>query len=118
VGNNWNIEGATFAAPPTNIAGNFTRAGTFGRNGLVGPAYHTWDMSMFKNFSITERFVAQFRCEGFNILNTPQFTNPTTNGTVPGISGTPATLHTGFNNGVSTRFSSERQLQFALRVTF
>jgi hypothetical protein len=118
VGNNWNIEGATFAAPPTNVAGNFTRAGTFGRNGLVGPAYHTWDMSMFKNFNITERFVAQFRCEGFNILNTPQFTNPTTNGTVPGISGTPATLHTGFNNGVSTRFSSERQLQFALRVTF
>jgi hypothetical protein len=116
VGGNWEVQGATFAAPPKNIAGNYIRAGTFGRNGLVGPDYRTWDMSMFKNFHITEQFIGQFRCEVFNLTNTPQFINPTTNGTVPGAPGT--TIATGFNSGVSTRFSSERQLQFAVRITF
>jgi len=116
VGGNWEVQGATFAAPPKNIAGNYIRAGTFGRNGLVGPDYRTWDMSMFKNFHIKEQFIEQFRCEVFNLTNTPQFINPTTNGTVPGAPGT--TIATGFNSGVSTRFSSERQLQFAVRITF
>jgi Carboxypeptidase regulatory-like domain/TonB dependent receptor len=115
-GNNWFVEGATFAAPPkAGVACNqatgagcfYTRPGTFGRNGLEGPLYRTWDMSMFKNFNITERFVGQFRAEGFNIFNTPQFQNPGASGNNGGV-----------NNGVSTRFSSERQLQFALRFTF
>ena len=106
-GNTWVVNGATFAAPPVNAAGNYTRPGTFGRNGLIGPGYHTWDMSMFKNFNITERFGGQFRIEGFNILNTPQFQNP-------GASGNPS----GVNNNVTTRFSSERQVQVALRFTF
>jgi len=108
VNGKWVVQNATFAAPPTNAAGVYTRPGTFGRNGLLGPGYHTWDMSWFKNFNITERFVGQFRAEGFNILNTPQYQNPGANGQAA----------TAVNGGVSTRFSSERQLQFALRFTF
>ncbi len=106
-GDTWAIEGGTFAAPPKNAGGFYTRAGTFGRNGLEGPLYRTWDMSMFKKVNITERFVGEFRCEGFNIFNTPQFQNPGSNGQASAV-----------NPKVSTRFSSERQLQFVLRVTF
>ena len=105
-GNNWTLNGATLSLAPTNAGNVFTRPGTLGRNAIYGPGMHTWDMSMFKNFNITERFVGQFRAEAYNITNTPQFTNPGGNN-----SG-------GLNGGVSTRFSSERQLQFAVRVTF
>jgi hypothetical protein len=33
---------------------------------------------LFKNFSIYERFKAQFRVEGLNAFNTPQFRSPNT----------------------------------------
>ena len=36
-----------------------------------GPAYYKWDMSVFKNFAITEHQHVQFRVSGFNFLNHP-----------------------------------------------
>lgn len=35
-----------------------------------------WDISIFKNFVIYERFRAQFRAEGLNAFNTPYFRSP------------------------------------------
>jgi hypothetical protein len=66
-------------------------------------------MSLFKSFDLTERTKLQFRTEGYNILNTPQFTNPDAN-----VSDGPG------NFGIirATRAFSERQIQFALRITF
>ena len=95
-------------APPTNGAGKFTRPGTLGRNHFYGPGYGTWDASLFKNFSLTERVKMQFRAEGFNLLNHPQYVNPDPN------------LNDGSNFGRinSTRQFSERQIQFAFRFTF
>ena len=67
-----------FALPPQNGSGKFIRPGTLGRNHFYGPGYGTWDASLFKNFTLTERVKLQFRAEGFNILNHPQYTNPNT----------------------------------------
>jgi hypothetical protein len=50
--------------------------GTVGRNALRGPGFFQWDLSLMKNFPITERFKMQFRADLFNILNHPNFTNP------------------------------------------
>lgn len=36
-----------------------------------GPAYFKWDMSVFKNFALTEKQKMQFRVSGFNFLNHP-----------------------------------------------
>jgi hypothetical protein len=98
----------TFSAPPTDaMSGNYTAVGTLGRNDVYGPGYHTWDSGVMKDFAI-ERFKLEFRGDYFNLLNHPQFTNASfqTNAldTTPGIA--------------STRFSSARELQLAVRITF
>src|SRR5205807_10448638 len=43
--------------------------GTAGRNSLYGPRFFNTDMSLFKNFVITERVRGQFRFEAFNFFN-------------------------------------------------
>ncbi len=42
-----------------------------------GPAFSNVDFSLFKNFSIRERFTLQFRAEAFNLLNSTSFGTPT-----------------------------------------
>jgi len=49
------------------------------RNVLRGPGTAEFDFSALKNFAITERFTAQFRAEAFNIINHPNFGNPSAN---------------------------------------
>ena len=53
-------------------ARRFFQAGTFGnlrRNAFYGPGYEDTDISLFKNTHFTERVVAQFRVEMFNVGN-------------------------------------------------
>ena len=50
-------------------------------SGIRGDGINQWNMSMLKNFKITERKEFQFRCEAINALNHAQFTNPDTNPT-------------------------------------
>jgi carboxypeptidase family protein/TonB-dependent receptor-like protein len=47
--------------------------GTTQRNSLFGPDFRHVDLSIFKDFPITERVKLQFRAESFNISNTPNF---------------------------------------------
>jgi hypothetical protein len=50
--------------------------GTIGntqRNSMFGPHFRDVDLSLFKNFPVTERATVQFRVESFNISNTPNF---------------------------------------------
>ena len=55
--------------------------GNAGRNILFGPGTKNLDFSIFKEFFFSEnrRRRLQFRTEFFNLSNTPQFNNPTTN---------------------------------------
>lgn len=96
-----------FARVPTNADGVLLRPGTLGRNVLVGPGTRQLDFSIFKNFPLTERIKTQFRTEVFNLTNTPQFGQP--NGDITSAN---------FGRIQSTRFASERQIQFALRLSF
>lgn len=53
--------------------------GTFGairKGSLVGPGSFTWDMGLFKNFSVHGRGKLQFRAEFFNVFNHTNFNNP------------------------------------------
>lgn len=61
---------AAFAAP---AAGTF---GNIGRNLLIGPRLNAVNMSLHKNFHITERIVFDFSASATNVLNHPSFAIP------------------------------------------
>jgi hypothetical protein len=61
-----------FLAPEKMTPGHF---GNAGRNIVIGPGLQTWDLSLMKQFAVHERMRLQFRAEGFNILNHPNFTS-------------------------------------------
>jgi Carboxypeptidase regulatory-like domain/TonB dependent receptor len=58
---------AAFAPQPTGTIG------TARRNSLFGPNYRHVDVSLFKDFPLTEQFHLQFRAESYNISNTPSY---------------------------------------------
>lgn len=53
--------------------------GNAGRNSLRGPGHTGLDLGISRTFTITERFHAELRGEGFNITNTPYFAVPGNN---------------------------------------
>jgi hypothetical protein len=82
--------------------------GTTARNSIYGPSFRHFDLSIFKDFNITERTLLQFRAESFNLTNTPNFGQP---GSTLGTStfGVISSLRTN---------AQPRQLQLALRLSF
>lgn len=94
-------------------SGPFTRpqVGTFGnirRNQFSGPGEFLSDMSIFKNFTITEQVKAQFQAEFFNVFNHPVYANPNSCIDCSG-------------NGIISSLeanSQMRQFQLGFRVTF
>ncbi|MCC6367178.1 MAG: TonB-dependent receptor [Bryobacterales bacterium] len=81
---------------------------TFGNLGRYLPdvrsdGMRNWDVSLFKEFAVTERVTSQFRAEFFNAFNTPRF-------------GTPNTSVTAAAFGVVTsQANAPRQIQFGLK---
>jgi hypothetical protein len=61
---------AVFAQPALGVLGNTHR------NQFRGPGIFDADVSIFRNFVITERITFQFRAEMFGLTNTPRFNNP------------------------------------------
>jgi len=62
-------------------------------------------LALLKNFRFRERYRLQFRWENFNAFNTPAFDPPAS-----GVGGA------GF--GTSVAGSSDREMQFALKLYF
>jgi hypothetical protein len=81
--------------------------GNVGVQSNVGPPIRTLDFSIFKDFAFTERIKLEFRAEGTNVANTPQFSTPSNSQT----SGN-------FGQITSTTAGTERHLQFQLRLRF
>lgn len=71
-----------------------------------GPASQNWDVSILKNFPVTERFRLQFRAEMFNTFNIVNFRNPS--GTTFG--------QPGF--GRITGADAARVIQFGLKLYY
>ncbi len=98
---------AAFAPQPLGTIGSTQR------NSMVGPNFRHVDLSVFKNFPVTERVNLQFRVECFNISNTPSFYVPNNNSS-----------NQSFGNAAFGTISNTdpnytpRQYQFALKAQF
>ncbi|MEK7407353.1 MAG: carboxypeptidase regulatory-like domain-containing protein [Acidobacteriota bacterium] len=68
--------GTPFFDPAAFASVRETRFGTTGRNILRGPGVVNLDLSLFRNFKLSERWKVQFRAESFNLTNTPHFATP------------------------------------------
>jgi hypothetical protein len=97
--------------------------GTAGFDTLRGPGHTNLDLSVFRTFSLTERFRVQIRAEALNASNTPHFSNP-------GASVSSLTLNPdgsvkslgGFGQITSTtalgRVVDQRYFRFGFRIMF
>jgi len=89
-------------APPASLTG-----GNLGLQSNNAPPTRILDASMFKTFKITERVATQFRFEGFNVANTPQYGTPDNN-----------RQNANFGKVTTTQGGTERKFQMSLRLFF
>ncbi|MDQ1473255.1 MAG: hypothetical protein QOJ99_4735, partial [Bryobacterales bacterium] len=85
------------------------RFGNSGRNALRGPGASNLDISLFRKFSLRERYGLEVRGEAFNITNTAHFANP--NGSVGSGS-------FGFITATSGGAADSRVLRVGARLSF
>jgi Carboxypeptidase regulatory-like domain/TonB dependent receptor len=94
-------------AAPAQTNGVYVAPGSLGRNAIFGPGFLSVDVALFKDFTITERIRLQFRGQAYNIGNTPHLSQPDSN------------LGDGnFGRITTTLLDTERQIEFAARITF
>jgi hypothetical protein len=96
-----------FAAPPVGTVGNAAKYI------LRGPGINTWDISLFRNFRVRERFNTQFRCEAYNAFNHTQFS---TVNAAARFDATGAQINNALGNFTAAR--RPRYIQLALRLSF
>jgi hypothetical protein len=93
------------------------RFGNSGRNILRGPGLFNLDSSLFRNFRIMERFQLQARAEMFGVTNTPQFSNPGATVSNMSLNADGSVRALGGYTEI-TAASGERQIRFALKLSF
>jgi hypothetical protein len=98
-----------------------TDFGTVSRNHFRGPAYFNTDLSVKKNFRITDSGLTfEMGANGYNILNHPNFANPNdsiTSGAFGQIQGTVTPASSPYGNFQGSNVSG-RVLQLELQVKF
>jgi hypothetical protein len=100
-----------FSQPPLGLYG------TAGRHTMIGPAYNDLDFSLQKSTAIREHSL-QFRAEFFNILNHPNFSNPS-NGNSSAENIFDARGNRVPTSGqIFTTAGTARQIQFGLKYVF
>ncbi|MGH9469014.1 MAG: TonB-dependent receptor [Terriglobia bacterium] len=116
--NNWlnpaafKVPGCPNADPLCSPLVNIGRFGNAGVNTLEGPGLTDFDLSLMKDFHLTERFTLQFRATATNVFNHPNFGAPASDissaGTYGSITSTTFDLY-----GQQSRF-----IDFMLRLEF
>ena len=101
-----------FALPACGHIGNG------GRNWLRGPRAFFSDISLSKNFSITEKYKAQFRFDAYNVFNHPVLGFGSTQGNTCVDCGGGGIISAIEADASPNAPNGMRQLQFGLRFTF
>jgi hypothetical protein len=93
--------------------------GNVGLNSFRGPRGLWSDFSLAKNFAITERYVAQFRFDAYNVFNHPVLGfNSSQGNTCVDCGGNAGQITDIEGDGSPGSPTGMRQLQFGLRFTF
>jgi hypothetical protein len=95
--------------PPPSLA----NLGDMPQMPIRGPGVNNWNTSVFKNFTIKERFVFQLRAEAYNTFNHTQFSGVGTS-----IQYNASGVNTTAAAGTITSARDPRYLQLALRMKF
>jgi hypothetical protein len=94
---------AAFSIPALGMFGNCAP------RAFHGPGLENVDLSLFKQFLITERWKVEFRSEFFNAFNHANFTNPSSSVAASSI---------GSFGKIFGTVTDPREIQFALKVYF
>jgi hypothetical protein len=89
------------------VSGGGTIFGSLGRNILRGPDQRVGDIAVIKTTPLTERVQLVFRWEVFNVLNRPNFANPSHDVSTPSTFGV-----------ISGLTVNPRIMQYALKLQF
>ncbi|MGC1475703.1 MAG: hypothetical protein WA804_07660, partial [Terriglobales bacterium] len=92
--------------------------GNMGRNVLRGPGLNDWDISILKNFQITESKSLQFQSNFFNAFNHVQFYGPSLGGGALGGGGLFGQASFDSTPSSSPYYRGPRIVQFALKLYF
>jgi hypothetical protein len=108
------INPAAFTPAPAYTYGNTPRSLPCRQ-----PGYDNSNISIFKDFSITERVKFQFRAEALNAFNTPEFAQPSTTYGVTQASASATPTPTGSTLGnITTTIGFARIIQLGGRLSF
>jgi Carboxypeptidase regulatory-like domain/TonB-dependent Receptor Plug Domain len=80
--------------------------GNMGRNAFYGPHYTDFDLSLHKNFTVSEGKKFQLRADVFNVFNHPNFNLPVSN------------LGSGSAGKITRMYGNSRLMQLGLRFDF
>jgi hypothetical protein len=121
------IGNGNFPAGQRSVTGFFDASafvvpakGQFGNSGvniLQGPGVALQDLSVVKEFKVTERWRVQFQTMILDLFNTPTFTFPNANISVPGQVGRISALLTSGDPSNATLVSN-RSIVMRLRIQF
>jgi hypothetical protein len=91
-----------------------------GRNIMRGPAHINFDLSLSKDFKLTETKILQFRAESFNIFNRVNFASPGggAQGSFTNFGGAAAVSEGTPNYNAIFAAGPGREIQFALKLLF
>ncbi len=104
---------AVSATSPGLLDGFF---GNAGRNILRGPGFFNLDMSVTRDFKLSERFTFQFEADAFGVTNTPHFNNPNANISAGNFGAVTSTLIT--TNASLGGSGGQRQWWFGGKIIF
>ncbi len=107
-----NVNPAAFALPAQGSLGNAPK------DVFRGPGRNNFDISLFKNFRLNERFRAQFRAEAYNVFNHTQFTSVDTTIRFDNRAGATYGQVVPTTFGQFTAAGLARRMQLGLRVDF
>jgi hypothetical protein len=86
-----------------------------------GPAFINADLSVFKNFAITERMKLQLRAQAYNFLNHPLYSFPSGSQLTLQFEQDPVTqaiTQANTNFGITTQKQGQRVVEFGAKFYF